>query len=329
MIRRVLPFLALTVGLGLTIWLLAATNLASVVDSFTQIGWGVLAVVGVRAAMIAINAAAWRQLLGTLVKLPFSTFALLRWIREAIDVLLPVAGIGGSFVSARLLTYWCVAGATALASVFADVLLQTAAQAVFALTGAALLARVVGLGTLLPAFLVGGGLVLIALSGFYLVQRYRGARLIGGVLRILSGREEPRFRRSVSGFQTAEDALWRGRGRNIIAALVTHICAWTLGTLEVWFALHFMEWPVTFEQALVLESLGASISSAAFFIPGSWGVQEGGYILIGQLLGVPAPLALSLSLVKRIPDLLLGTPGIFAWRVVEARHLFGKGIPAG
>jgi hypothetical protein len=47
-----------TVGLGLTIWLLAAANLASVVDSLTRIGWGVLAVVGVRAAMIAINAAA-------------------------------------------------------------------------------------------------------------------------------------------------------------------------------------------------------------------------------------------------------------------------------
>jgi len=253
----------------------------------------------------------------------------LRWIREAIDVLLPVASIGGSFVSARLLTYWHVAGATALASVFADVLLQTAAQAVFALTGALLLARVVGLGTLLPALLAGSAVVLTALSGFYVIQRHRGARLIGRVLWMLSGREELHVRRSLFGFQNAEDALWRGRKRNMAVAFVTHTCAWTLGTLEVWFALHFMEWPVTFEQALVLESLGASISSAAFFIPGSWGVQEGGYILIGQLLGIPAPLALSLSLAKRIPDLLLGTPGVFAWRVLEARHLFGKSVPAG
>ena len=50
-------------------------------------------------------------------------------------------------------------------------------------------------------------------------------------------------------------------------------------------------------------------------------MQEGGYILIGQLLGVPAPLALSLSLVKRMPDLVLGAPGLLAWRIVEARHL--------
>ena len=94
-----------------------------------------------------------------------------------------------------------------------------------------------------------------------------------------------------------------------------------MGTLEVWLTLHFMHWPVSLERAIVLESLGASITSAAFFIPGSWGVQEGGYILIGHLLGVPAPLALSLSLVKRVPDLVLGAPGLLAWRIVEARHL--------
>lgn len=52
-------------------------------------------------------------------------------------------------------------------------------------------------------------------------------------------------------------------------------------------------WPVTLHQAIILESLGASIGVAAFFIPGSWGAREGGSILIGHLLGLPMQFALT------------------------------------
>jgi len=97
--------------------------------------------------------------------------------------------------------------------------------------------------------------------------------------------------------------------------------AWMFGTLEVLITLHFMGWPVTLEQAIILESLGTSISIAAFFVPGSWGVQEGGYILIGQMLGLPIQVSLALSFVKRIPDLVLGVPGLLVWYALEARRL--------
>jgi hypothetical protein len=53
-------------------------------------------------------------------------------------------------------------------------------------------------------------------------------------------------------------------------------------------------------------------------------VQDGGYVLIGQMPGVPTHLALSLSLVKRVPDLLLGAPGLLAWRIVEAGRLLSR-----
>jgi len=322
MIRKILPFLALSIGLGITIWLIAAASLTSILHSFAQMGWGIAAVVGVRAAMITMNAVAWRQLLATLINVPFAVFALLRWIREAVDVLLPVAGIGGGLVSARMLTFWRVSGATALAGVFADVFLQTAAQAIFALVGALLLARLVGFSTLVPEFMLGIPAAVIVLGGFYLVQRYAGARLIDRALAALSARTAFHAQEEEPSVQSAMDRIWHDRRLYVAVALITHVFAWTLGTFEVWLTLRFMEWPVPLEQAVVLESLGASISSAAFLVPGSWGVQEGGYILIGHMLGLPAHLALALSLVKRVPDLVLGTPGLLAWRILEARHLF-------
>jgi len=323
-----LPFILLTIGLAFTVWLVTAATVTSILHSFAQMGWAVVAVVAVRAAMITTNAAAWRQLLQGLVNVPLPIFALLRWIREAIDVLLPVASIGGSLISARLMTFWRISGATALAGVFADVLLQTAAQAIFALCGALLLARVVGFGSLWPQLALGIAATVVVLGGFYLIQRHGSARWIDRAMVAASARTAVHAQEQAPGIRPALDSIWRGRRRYVTAALVTHVFAWTLGTLEVWLTLHFMGWPASLEQAIVLESLGASISSAAFFVPGSWGVQEGGYILIGQMLGLPAHLALSLSLIKRIPDLALGAPGLVAWRVLEARHLFGKRLQA-
>jgi len=305
---------------GLLIWLVVAANVTSIVQSFAQIGWGIAAIVAVRATMITVNGLAWWQVLARLVNVQCCVFPLLRWIREAVDALLPVASIGGSLVGARLLTYWQVSKATALAGVFADVFLQTVAQAMFAFVGALLLARVVGLNTLLPQLLLALAGAILVLGGFYLVQRYALARWIDRAMSALTVRTAWRTKKGKVGLQSAMDKMWRGRRFYLATALLIHAAAWTIGTLEVWLTLHFMQWPISLEDAIVMESLGASISSAAFFVPGSWGVQEGGYVLIGQLLGAPAHLALSVSLVKRVPDLILGVPGLVAWQIVEARR---------
>jgi putative membrane protein len=317
-------FLTVSIALGFTVWLIFATSLTAVVQSFSSLGWGVAAVVAVRGIVIMINAIAWWRLLATLTNVPFVAFALLRWIREAIDVLLPVASIGGGLVSARLLTFWRTSGSLALAGLFADVFLQTAAQAIFALIGLLLLARVVGMTSALPVIALGLSAAVAVLGAFYLVQRFGAPRLIGSLLKTFPGLRAFRLQQKELGFQAAMDRIWHDRHRHLAAALLIHTIAWTVGTLEVWLTLHFMGWPISLEQSVVMESLGASISSAAFFIPGSWGVQEGGYLLIGEILGVPAPFALALSITKRVPDLVLGAPGLIAWRAVEARHLHSQ-----
>jgi hypothetical protein len=43
-------------------------------------------------------------------------------------------------------------------------------------------------------------------------------------------------------------------------------------------------------------------------------VQEGGYLLLGPLAGLPPDAALALSLAKRTRELLLGLPGLLYLR---------------
>ncbi len=134
-------------------------------------------------------------------------FVLLRWVREAIDVLLPVASIGGGLVAARMLTFWGVSGAIAIASVIADLFLQAVAQVLFALVGVSLLARFIGQSAVLPGSVVGVAAAVIVLGGFYVMQRYGGARLIDRAFVALSARMNSRSETAEPGFQLAMDSI--------------------------------------------------------------------------------------------------------------------------
>jgi hypothetical protein len=216
-----------------------------------------------------------------------------------------------------MLTFWGLSSAMATASLVADVFLQTSAQVLFASFGAILLIRVVGTSTILPPLLLAAVAAFLVLAAFYVVQRHRRARAIELALATLFARMAPEAQKRVAEFQNAIDAIWRRPGY-VLMALLVHAFAWAFGTLEVLLTFYFLGRPVLLEHAVILESIGTTISIAAFFIPGSWGVQEGGYIVIGQMLGVPPYLSLSLSFVKRVPDFLLGLSGLAVWQGIEA-----------
>lgn len=313
--------LGMSLGLVLTVWLVVAVNATSILESFVAIGWGIIAMVCVRATVIATNGIAWTRLNAKLDDVPAYILVFVRWIREAVNVLLPLASIGGEIAAVRALTFWRVSGTLATASVVADLLLQVIAQLIFALVGAALLANIIGANSVLPSLFLGLAVAAIAVGAFYLVQRHGAGRLVDRAILVLSRRFGQAERAAGPTVQRAVDAMWRGRQTQVAAALSLHVVAWMIGTLEVVIALFYMGRPVTIAQAIVLESLGTGISTAAFFIPGSWGVQEAGYVFVGHLLGVPAPLALALSFAKRVPDFALGIPGLLAWYMLEAKRL--------
>jgi hypothetical protein len=42
---------------------------------------------------------------------------------------------------------------------------------------------------------------------------------------------------------------------------------------------------------------------------------------------MPPEAAIALSLVKRIPDLVVGVPGLIAWQTMEGRHFHSRRRP--
>ncbi len=321
--------LAGAIGLGLAAALVAVYGLGPITQAVEAVGWGVVPVTLVRMGEASGAGLCWWLLLDRRTPRLLNICVLLRWVRESVNVLLPVAQVGGEIVGARLLTFFGVSGSLSSASVLVDLLAQTATQFVFTVLGLVFLVSVGGADTLVRWVAFGLALMAPALVGFYAAQRYGGVRLI----ELLAKRffNDPQWA-ALGSLQAMSDRLVEiyRKPRRLAAVFGLHMAIWFFGVLEIWTALRFMGHPVPYSTALVIESLGQAVRGAAFVVPGGIGVQEGGFVALCAAFGIPAPTAVALSLVKRFPEVALGLPGLFVWQWLESRRLFAsKGVAPG
>jgi putative membrane protein len=286
---------------------------------------GLIAVTLFHVIQLVFSAAAWRALLGSSAPRPSFLFCMIaRWIREAVNNLLPVAQIGGEFVGARLLNGRGVELRAAIASAIADLTVELVTQIAFTLIGLSVLLLTVGNGP--TARLVAGLLVIAAtLAGAFVAVQWMGLAHLVEVAVMRIGRmtgwqglgEEP-------GLHAALIAIYRAPPRLLSAAL-NHLMSWLLGSIEVWLALHLIGSEVDLPAALVIESLGQALKAIGFAVPAALGVQEGGYVIVCGLYGLPPEVAIALSLIKRLREIALGLPALASWQWFEARPGRAKG----
>ena len=171
---------------------------------------------------------------------------------------------------------------------------------------------------------IGLALALPLLGGFVLVQGERGQRWVKSLLGLAAGGREWLVFGAIDDLFKWLNAFYAYR-RGLIQSLLWHLGGWFVGALEVWVVLRFMGYAIDFGDAVLIESLMHAVRGAAFAVPGALGAQEGGLIVLCAIFGVPPEAALALSLVKRLPDLVLGVPGLVAWQAMEGWHFHGRG----
>ena len=313
-------FAGMLVLVGLTIWYGAD----HVGEAIVSAGWAALLVVAVRAVAVAVAGAGWWLLFPANARPSVWLCMGLRFVREGANALLPLAQIGGDLIGARCLALRDVRGTLAAASVIVDVLMQAASQLVFALIGLVLLIAIGGNELIVWPVAIGIALALPALGGFLLIQGEHGQRLIKWVLGAVAGDRQWLTFGAIDDLFARLDTFYANR-RGLIQSVVWHLGGWFVGALEVWFVLTFMGYSIDFGDAVLIESLMHAVRGAAFAVPGAVGAQEGGLIILCAIFGVPPEAALALSLVKRLPDLILGVPGIVAWQAMEGWHFHARG----
>jgi putative membrane protein len=305
---------ALSAGILLFIGVLASQGLPAVVATLALAGWGLLLVALFHLLPLGIDAVAICVLFeGGATRGSMRDALLARWAGESANSLMPAGQIGGPVLMARHLAQRGMTVKDAAAAITVSTTLQTFAQITFALLGVALLgtqASHVSQPALRASSLIASGLLALQVGGFYWIQR-RGffSKVMRAVSRFAGKRDWSQWMNQAEAIDLAVQLTY-GRSGPVAASFLLSLVGWLVGTGEVYLILSMIQHPVGWMDALLLESLGQAIRGAAFAIPGALGVQEGGYLLLAPLAGLPPDAALALSLAKRARELLLGVPGL-------------------
>ncbi|MFY9900315.1 MAG: lysylphosphatidylglycerol synthase domain-containing protein [Xanthobacteraceae bacterium] len=315
--------LAAGLGLVLAIAIIAYQGFGAVAQAFAAVGFGVVAVVLLRAVELAGAGLGWWIIVPASARCPLYACVWVRFIREAINALLPVAQVGGEIAGGRVMTFFGIAGEVAGATILVDILMQAATLLLFTFVGIGVLATVVADRALIGSLAAGTAILGLALAGFFAAQRFGGAKLFDRLLMALAAKLGWS---SLANRASLHDNLVRIYADlpRLGAAMLVHLGVWFVGALEVLVALRLMGFPIGYGEALAIEGVGQAVRAAAFLMPGALGVQEAGFIAVCAVYGIPAPAALALSLVKRVPDLTLGVPFLFVWHAHESRALMRR-----
>jgi putative membrane protein len=311
----------LSAGVLLFVAVLVSQGLPAVLATLALAGWGLLLVALFHLVPLVLDAVAIRVLFEPDPAGAGLRNALLaRWSGESVTCLTPAGQVGGPVLMVRYLAQRGMPMPEAAAAITVSTTLQTLAQILFALIGMALLGAQAS-HRLQPAvrtsLLIASAVLALTVIPFYLLQR-RG--LFGGLMRAaarFAGKRD--WSAIMSQAQAIDLAVERSYRRKLPAAasFMLALIGWLVGTGEVYLILRLLHSPVSWLDALLLESLGQAIRGAGFAIPGSLGVQEGGYLLLAPLAGLTAEVALALSLAKRAREIVLGIPGLIYLHLSE------------
>ncbi len=264
------------------------------------------AALGVHAVQLSISAMAWRCVILPPAP-PRAVVLRARWVREALNTAVPLAGLGGAVGSTRLLArQGGIAMAAAAASLTADLTVEAAAQGPF------LAAALATVAMLAPGRFAAGGAALailpVGLGGvaFVLAQRAGIMRLVERAAARLG------FGAALAGLHDGLMALHARRG-GVLRAFGLHILSWSLGGTEVFVILRTIGVGVSPGAAFAIEGLGMAARSLGFALPAGLAAQEAGFVLACAVFGIGPQEGLALSMVKRLRELLVAAGGVAVW----------------
>jgi putative membrane protein len=315
----------LFVGIGVLTALILWQGRSVLAETWTDINAWVWCLPATYLVPLACALISWQWLFapGKAPKLSFLVYA--TWINFSINWLLPVGQVGGELARIRMMVNRQLPSTVAIATVIGDQTLQVVTQAIYALIGFLLFvyvqfSRGEADTQLVAVVFLGFMLFSVAGAGLYWLQH---SGLFNLLLRI--ARKFPFFNpnapieEQAARLDDALKAMYR-RGDRLLIAACWRFAFRVTAAGETWVAFQLLGHPISWVDALILESMGQAIRSAAFIIPGGLGAQEGGFIVIGAALGIPGEIALLASLCKRLRELVIGVPGLLVWQIREGKR---------
>lgn len=238
-------------------------------------------------------------------KVGFNRLFAIRMAGEVINVTTPTGYVGGEPMKAYLLKKYGVPIVEGLASVVTAKTTMTLAQILFILVGLGLMFWILGvtehdqiiivisLGTL-----VFGVVLFIAAQRFGIAQ---GMLMLVRKLGLRISYLESREAQLVDLDRTIQN-FYIHRRQTFFLAVGTYFLGWITETLEVYAILYFLGSDVDLLSSLSIAGVSVLIKGGTFFIPGSIGAQEGGYLLLLLGFGYDDVTGITFALIRRLRE---------------------------
>ena len=302
--KTALRWILLFLGLGLFGWFIHRAGPAEIFANVSRLGWLAPVVVMPYFVVYIVDTWGWYLAFGSYagVRPGFLTLFRVRWSGESINNVIPSAYVGGEALKVYLLHKRGFSGMAASTSVVASKTCQVLAQVAF-----------IGLGALaamnhLPAGSgAQTGMLLITLTAFgvvvllFLLQRRGMFSSLHALLTRFSMRIKA-FEKHQPNLRKLDDQVYAFYHRDRIRFFQTttvFLLGWLADALEIYVVCHLLGLPLSWTEAIAIESFISVAKALGIFVPAALGVQESGVVLLFQIFGLPAPIGVSYAIIRR------------------------------
>ena len=315
MLRLVLLLLGLATVAAL-VWFIGP---ARILQAAAGLGPAALLVIFLPSAlMYALETLGWRLTLGRHAgTVSFGRLFAIRTAGEVVNMTTPTAYVGGEPMKAYLLKRYGVPLVEGFASVISAKTTMTLAQIIFILLGIGLSFLTIrqsgtaaetggSAGIHVMAAVMSMGLLLFGVAMFVTVQRRGLFRSLLAVLRycririrVLESRQDQ--------LEALDRTIMRFYGHAKPAFLLStgaHFLGWLAEGLEVYAILSYLGPSVDVLASVSIAGLAVLIKGGTFFIPGSVGAQESGYVVLLMAFGYSDVAALTFAVVRRLREVV-------------------------
>lgn len=304
-----LKILYLLIGIGLLVFVLNHTDLASVWSQLKEIGWGIVVMLVVYKIAFMVDTFAWQ------FTLPSTQFTK-RWLYDlwkvrmvgaAFAKVMPFSSWGGVPIKGYILKHhYGIRYREGTASMILAESTHLISLVLFAATGVFLIIMSSDLPESFHLFaILGLSAITLGIFLFYIVQRYKITSLTGTWLsqRKLGQRLE-KFLHQIHDMDERLVQFYTCDKRRFISALSLNLVNWYLGALEVFVIFYFLGHPITIVEAIILETLIELVRAGTFFIPAGLGSIEAVFMIATEAIAGQPALGVAVALIRRVREIV-------------------------
>ncbi len=316
---RIFKLLTLIGGVAIFAWILSHADMASVAGVMGRLG-----IMGAGAVLVTFGVAMASDVIGWALmfrSVPLSGIWTLRlWlvqmVGEAFNLLTPFGAFGGEPFKALLLNrHYDISYQESTATLILIQTVNSLAQVPFVILGTILMLN----ADILPAPIEQAILITTIVISLFMVLVY--IALHGRLLAKLPAKMEnsesgARLARAIAFLTDLEERIFhfvRNTPGRSAAALGFAFLSWVLGAVEIYFVFWFLDAPITFADAWIVETAIVLVRSITFFVPGHIGVQDGALMAVVAALTGSNETGVAMALIRRGRELFWAGIGLLIY----------------